>query len=170
MHRFFIEPNLIIAGQVVFPFDLSHQVLDVLRLTAGEQVEVLDNQGCKMIVELAYGETPKQVIGKILFKESVPKNQMARVSLFFGLTSRDKTEWILQKGTEIGVTAFHPFVSSRTLVQSTTLIGKKIERWKRIIREAAEQSRRNWLPVFHLPENFERSLNTAQAENDIRLL
>lgn len=158
------------TDQVFFPTDLAHQMLHVLRLAEGEQVEVLDNQGGRMLVELAYNETTKQVIGKILCKEIVPKNQMARVSLFFGLTRRDKVEWILQKGTEIGVTAFHPFVSSRTVVQSTTLTGKKIERWQRIIREAAEQSRRNSLPEFHLPENYEPCLSTAQAENDICLL
>ena len=155
MHRFFIEPNLITTDQVFFPTDLAHQILHVLRLAEGEQVEVLDNQGDRLLVELAYSETTKQVIGKILCKEIVPKNQMARVALFFGLTSRDKVEWILQKGTEIGVTDFHPFVSSRTVVQSTTLTAKKIQRWQRIIREAAEQSRRNSLPEFHLPEDFE---------------
>jgi 16S rRNA (uracil1498-N3)-methyltransferase len=170
MHSFFIEPNLITEGQVIFPSDLAHQVLDVLRLVEGDQVEVLDNQGSRMLVELAYGETPKQVIGKILSKENATKNQMASVSLFFGLTSRDKTEWILQKGTEIGVTTFHPFISSRTVVQSTTLSEKKIERWKRIIREAAEQSRRNRLPEFHLPENYESCLCNAKAENDLCLL
>ena len=158
------------TDQVFFPSDLAHQILHVLRLAEGEQVEVLDNQGGRLLVELAYGETTKQVIGKILCKKIVPKNQMARVSLFFGLTNRDKVEWILQKGTEIGVTAFHPFVSSRTVVQSITLTGKKIERWQRIIREAAEQSRRNSLPEFHLPENYESCLSTAQTENDICLL
>ncbi len=170
MHRFFIEPNLITTDQVFFPTDLAHQILHVLRLAEGEQVEVLDNQGDRLLVELAYSETAKQVIGKILCKEIVPKNQMARVALFFGLTSRDKVEWILQKGTEIGVTDFHPFVSSRTVVQSTTVTEKKIQRWQRIIREAAEQSRRNSLPEFHLPEDFEPCLCTAQAENEICLL
>jgi 16S rRNA (uracil1498-N3)-methyltransferase len=60
-------------------------------------------------------------------------------------------EWVLQKGTEVGVTDFRPFVSSRTLVQSTNFKEKRRSRWDAIIREAAEQSGRGHLPRLHAP-------------------
>jgi 16S rRNA (uracil1498-N3)-methyltransferase len=53
----------------------------------------------------------------------------------------------LQKGTELGVSAFVPLICERsTIADADTLSDHKQERWRRIIREAAEQSRRGKLP------------------------
>jgi 16S rRNA (uracil1498-N3)-methyltransferase len=60
-----------------------------------------------------------------------------------------KFEWVLQKGTELGIVAFVPVVAQRCLVASLEEIGEeKRTRWRRIIVEAAEQSRRGRLPML----------------------
>jgi 16S rRNA (uracil1498-N3)-methyltransferase len=91
------------------------------------------------------------------------------VSLCFGLSNRDKVELILQKATEVGVSAFHPFISSRSLVQKAALSEKKYARWQRIIREAAEQSGRGQLPDLHQPRRLEECAQ-AVRESHARML
>ena len=82
------------------------------------------------------------------------------------LSKKRKVEWILQKGTEVGVHAFHPFISQRSLVQSSEISGKRKTRWESIIREAAEQSGRSRLPTLHNPELLPGAIKIANASLD----
>ena len=155
MNRFFLQPEYFSEEAVTFPPEIAHQILNVLRLGDGDLVEVLDNTGRAFEVRIMLDTAMKRVRGEIIQSYLVQTEPDVEVSLFFGLTSRDKVEWILQKGTEIGVAAFHPFISSRTLVQALRMTDKKTLRWNRIIREAAEQSRRGRLPLLHAAKPFD---------------
>jgi 16S rRNA (uracil1498-N3)-methyltransferase len=170
MNRFFLDPNQIHGTCVNFPPDLSHQILNVLRLESERLVEVLDNCGGVYLVSLQINKAGKQVTGQIVKSQPIKVVPQFGVSLFFGLTNREKVEWILQKGTEIGISNFYPFVSSRTLVQSLSLTEKKVDRWERIIREAAEQSGRIWLPELHPVGHFDESLEVAVHNHDVCLI
>jgi 16S rRNA (uracil1498-N3)-methyltransferase len=159
MNRFFLTAQEISKREMVsFPPEISHQILHVLRMKTGDRVEVLDNSGRGYLVELALSDF-QEVQGQVIEAYRVETEPGLFLSLCFGLTSRDKVEWILQKATEIGVSEFRPFVSSRTLVQSTDLGKKKQDRWERIIREAAEQSGRGRLPVLHPPCEYDHLLD-----------
>jgi len=165
MNRFFLGTDQITNEKVTFPPDIAHQIRHVLRMKEQDRVAVLDNQGHLYNVSLRISPDHDQVAGDVVSVENVDTEPQTRVSLYFGLTSREKVEFILQKGTEIGVASFYPFVSSRTLVQSTALPDKKKARWERIIREAAEQSRRGMLPILQSPVGFEECLQQAKRDH-----
>lgn len=170
MHRFFIKPELINTQHVTFPQDLSHQIVHVLRLGEGDQVAVLDNRGNIHQVRLGLDKPGSNLVGEIIATDPVTTEPEVEISLYFGLSNRDKVEWILQKGTEIGVSAFHPFCSSRTLVQTTSIPDKKLKRWERIIREAAEQSGRGYLPELYPSEDLSDCLLFASKDSALSLL
>lgn len=170
MNRFFLDSHLFSDNRVKFPEDIAHQIINVLRMRSGEIVEVLDGRGFVYRVQMQIDTDQKAVYGKILEKKSVTTEPEISITLCFGMTSRDKIELILQKGTEIGVSHFSPFISSRTLVQSTDLSAKKIERWERIIREAAEQSHRGQLPSLQFPKDFEDCLTAVYDSHDLSLI
>jgi len=170
MNRFFLDPQLFSDEGVKFSEDIEHQILSVLRLRSGDEVEVLDNQGHLYRVVLDVGMDKKTVLGQFLSKETAMTEPAIQITLCFGLSNRDKVEWILQKGTEIGVTEFSPFISFRTLVQSTDLSEKKKVRWEKIIREAAEQSHRGRLPKLNRPQRFESCLSTTCNEHSLSLI
>jgi len=170
MNRFFVDRNAILDNLVHFPDDLARQISHVLRLETGDRVEVLDNSGLVHQVRLDIDSMPSKVQGEILsssWEKTEAKNNLV---LCFGLSTREKVEWILQKATEIGVSEFFPFVSSRTLVQSTMLSDKKRLRWERIIREAAEQSHRARLPELRTPAGFEKCVSSAVNACDLCLM
>lgn len=170
MNRFFLNSKLISKDRVIFPADLAHQIVHVLRLGEGDEVAVLDDLGNIYRVKLNIGPGKNQVGGEIVNRESADSEPKIKVSLCFGLSNRDKVEWILQKGTEIGISAFYPFVSSRTLVQSKTLSPKRVDRWERIIREAAEQSGRGRLPRLILPMGYNQCVTEAVDAHDLVLI
>ncbi len=150
MNRFFLSSDSFQNSKVIFPTDRSHQISRVLRLKVGDQVIVLDNHGYEYFTELTKldargceGETQK--------KQKCPNEPAAHLHLLLALTQREKFEWILQKCTEIGVGSFTPLICERSLSQDVDLNPKKLERWSRIVMEAAEQSQRAIIPEIHRP-------------------
>ncbi len=170
MNRFFLSPEQIVDDCVSFPPDIGHQIKHVLRLRQGEMVAVLDNQGHLFRVALNLTASEEDVTGEIMAVEEADTEPQTKLTLCFGLSHRDKVELILQKGTEIGVSRFQPFISSRTLVQSISISSNKRKRWQRIIREAAEQSHRGRLPTLERALVFEDCLEGIQKVHTLCLL
>lgn len=170
MNRFFLSPANIKDQVVHFPGDIARQIRHVLRLGPGDVVEVLDNSGQVYRVRLELDPDGSQVTGRVQDSYEAETEPGYPLILYFGLTGREKVEWILQKGTEIGITTFQPFISSRTLVQSPEVSPKKQDRWERIIREAAEQSHRGRLPELKAPSAFTDCVLVAQEANGLNLL
>jgi 16S rRNA (uracil1498-N3)-methyltransferase len=147
MHRFFVPPEILkdTNASISLPKELAHQVRDVLRLTLGEQLLLLDNSGDEVVASVA-------TISKIgvdvhlLERQSGKTESSVRIILCQGLLKSARFEWILEKGTELGVSAFSPILCRRSMAGLEDAGPSKIARWKRIIQEAAEQCGRSRMP------------------------
>ncbi len=162
MNHFFVDPNLIIDDHVNFPEDISHQICRVLRLKIDDQVTVLDNLGNQFEVKLVNVQ-PQACLGEILLKKFNSAEPMKELHLFVAMTQREKFEWILQKCCEIGVSQFTPIITERSIVVSAKDFEKKRARWERILKEAAEQSRRGKIPILNDPEVFQKAVLSQNA-------
>jgi 16S rRNA (uracil1498-N3)-methyltransferase len=69
-----------------------------------------------------------------------------RIVLCQGLLKSARFEWVLEKGTELGVSVFAPILCRRSMAGLEDAGPSKQQRWQRIIQEAAEQSGRSRLP------------------------
>ena len=137
----------------------AHQIRNVLRMGPGDHIIVLDNAGSEYEVVLAdIGKD--QVVGRIIEQRPATGEPSVRITLYQGLLSRDKFEWVLQKCTEVGVTRFVPVVTQRSCVRKVEAVTpNKLTRWRRIITEAAEQSARGRIPELAPPVNFADALS-----------
>jgi len=166
MNRFFLPTEAIQAGQVIFPLEFAHQIVRVLRLKPGEQVIVLDNQGGEYLMELV-SIAVDNARGEIRERRLARGEPPLALTLYLCLTQREKLEWILQKCTETGVGMFVPVISSRSMVQDQAGAQNKVNRWRRIVREAAEQSGRGrvpeLLPVMPFAQALRNGGQTQQA-------
>ena len=170
MHRFFITNNLIQGDQVIFPADLSHQITRVLRLRQQERVVVLDNRGLEYEVELQT-LSKRSVRGMICQTRSVQTEPQLYLTLYMALLKGKKLDWVLQKGTELGVCRFVPILTHRCVVPSLKQVKPaKVSRWQEIVREAAEQSQRGLLPEVRMPHTFENAICEAKQSNGISLI
>lgn len=162
MHRFFLDPDQFNDGTVLFPEGISRQIRKVLRLDIKKDaVIVLDNSGWEYFVQLD-GSKGNQLQGHIIDQEEGRSEPLVSLTLCYSQTRREKIEWILQKGTELGVSKFVPFVSSRSLVQNLHQNSARQERLEAIIREACEQSQRSKLPLLYAVHDFEAMLQATQ--------
>jgi 16S rRNA (uracil1498-N3)-methyltransferase len=147
MHRFFVPPVLLKTTNidVQLPKELAHQVRDVIRLDTGEQLLLLDNSGDEILATVA--KTNKATVEVHLLERRPGRSEPAiRLILCQGLLKSTRFEWILEKGTELGVSVFSPITCRRSMAGLEDTGSSKIQRWQRIIREAAEQSGRSRLP------------------------
>ena len=71
---------------------------------------------------------------------------MTPVILVIPILKEQKMDLILQKATELGVTEIIPVSMKRSMVKIGEKETKKLERWNKIMKEASEQSMRNFVP------------------------
>lgn len=84
-----------------------------------------------------------------------------QITVAQSLPKGDKLETVIQKCTEIGAVAFTPFLSERTIVQyDERKESKRVERWRKICKEAAEQAHRNIVPQVHSPLSWKQLLQS----------
>lgn len=169
MHRFFLPPGLFNASEIIFPVETARQIRAVLRLRPGERVLALDDRGSEYELALTRVDAA-QVAAQVIEKRDARGEPRVRLTLYLGLTQREKFEWILQKCTEVGAAGFVPFISSRALVQDSKDSAKKQERWQRILREAAEQSGRGRIPALHPAITYAEALRLARKSSVPALL
>jgi 16S rRNA (uracil1498-N3)-methyltransferase len=113
----------------------------------------------------------------VLASREPPGEPDVRLVLYQALIKGQRFDWVLEKGTEVGVSSFVPVVSSRSVVRPAEASASRLERWQRIVTEAAEQSGRSRLPQVSPPVTFADALASApglrllpwEGEHDITL-
>jgi len=167
MRRFFVPPPCLTTDLVPLPEEVAHHLATVLRLPAGEEILLLDGQGtvCRGRIEslTRRGGTARILERRLQAEGALP------VRLLQGLPKGEKMDLVLQKGTELGLAAFSPVLAARSIPTPSAERGEKLRRrWERIVREAAQQSRRVCLPrlcdVLPLGEAL------RQSQEELRLL
>ena len=164
MHRFFVSSERLQSSQVTLDGSLAHQISRVLRLAPGDHVLLLDGTGLAYDTELtAVG--PHRVVGAVVDSYRPQSETRHTITLCQALPKARKIEWILQKGTELGVSVFSP-MSTRFMVPlpRNSDVGAKLDRWRRIVTEAAEQSGRTAVPQVLELEPFERLCIPAEPD------
>ena len=133
---------------------MARRVGRVLHMSAGDKVILLDNSGNEYKVRLTRFE--KQTVdGEVLSVDEGRGEPVAAVTLYQGILKGEKFQWVLQKGTELGVTTFVPLICQRSIPQKQdSWLSTRHPRWSKIIMEAAEQSGRCLLPRLREPMSF----------------
>ncbi|HVB73959.1 MAG TPA: RsmE family RNA methyltransferase [Ktedonobacteraceae bacterium] len=160
MHRFFVAPELVrqLTGEILLPKELAHQLRDVLHLQVGEQIVLLDNSGDEILTNIA-SVNKSGVSVQLVERRAGMSEPRVRVILCQGLLKSARFEWILEKGTELGVSVFSPILCRRSMAGLEDAGTAKIQRWQRIISEAVEQSGRARLPELLPIRSLMHALN-----------
>src|SRR5512143_3560356 len=115
MHRFFVSPQAIRENRVIMRGTVVHQIRDVLRMHPGDEIVLLDNSGSAYRAELVTVDHDA-VRGRVVDKWKLETEPAAHITLYQGLMKGQKFDWVLQKGTELGIRAFVPLLSARCII------------------------------------------------------
>jgi 16S rRNA (uracil1498-N3)-methyltransferase len=88
---------------------------------------------------------------------------LVKITLVLAVFKFDRMEWAIEKCTELGVSRIVPVISRRTDSHLAAASEKRVERWQRIVRQAAEQSRRTAPPEIAQPIRISEAINLPAA-------
>ena len=161
VHRFFVPPSNIGSERVTLTADASRQLARVLRARPGDGIIVLDDSGYEYAVTLD-NVSPRAASGVIHDRYRGEGEARLAITLYQGLMKADRFEYVLQKGTELGISRFVPIISERTVARNI-ISPNRLERWHRIMREAAEQSGRCRLPTLGDTMSFSEACDSIRG-------
>ena len=154
MHHFFVSSDQIHRDKIEIMGEDFHHIIDVLRIQNQEKFVICDGNGTDYLCEI-FEQTPseKRLTAQILDVYPSKAELPYRLVLYQGLAKGKKMDEIIQKGTELGVSDFIPFESQFCVVhlKEAKAIKKKVARWQKIAKAAAQQSKRGYIPRVHLP-------------------
>ncbi len=160
---------------VILTSDDLHHILRVMRMKSNDEIEVVFNHELFLCV-LNINESDIEIRVLKQIKQVVENN--IEITLIIPILKEAKMDLILQKSTELGVNKIIPVVMSRSIVKIDGKEDKKLERWRRICKEASEQSMRLDIPMITEIKQISELTNyegikivcsTVEKVNNIRL-
>lgn len=142
--RFFVQQQFT-ADSAALEGEAAHHLGRVLRAQPGQLYELSDGRQ----VRLARVEkVSRDRVDFTLLDEIPALAPTLDITLLLSIVKFDAFEWALEKATELGVTAIVPLAAARSEKALLAAANKRAERWKKILVEAAQQSRRLRVPIL----------------------
>ena len=140
----------------------AHHITKVLRLNRGEMVRLINGQGMAHICEISSADV-KDVSCRIVKSIKNSGEPHLQLTLAIGLSTSSKFDTVLEKGTEVGVSAFIPLLTEKGKVKlgDRSAVGRKMTRWQRICEAAVKQSGRSRIPAIADPIVFDDFISTC---------
>ncbi|MCJ8278960.1 MAG: 16S rRNA (uracil(1498)-N(3))-methyltransferase [Rivularia sp. ALOHA_DT_140] len=157
MQRITINPNQIQDNLITLNSEQQHYLYRVLRLQQGDKFIAMDGMGKWWLSQLI--NTNAQILQEIKAETELSIS----VTLMIGLPKGNGFDEIVRCCTELGVSCIAPIIGDRTLLKPSL---QKLARWKRIAKEAAEQSERTKVPDILEPIAFKQSLLSLKNFTD----
>lgn len=150
MPKFFVSQTQLKKDEIdITGTDFNH-IKNVLRLKIGNEIEI-----CLKEINITYvcvisKFSEKEVVCKIKEKLLYTTEPKTYIHLFQGLPKADKMEYIIEKGTEIGISEITPVYMNRCISRLDEKKEKsKNERWNKIAEVASKQSGRDYIPIIN---------------------
>lgn len=157
------EPELCSGAIIRLPNELKRHLQTVLRLQPGDIIQLFNGTG-QVATSVMRGSSEVELQDVVDYPPP-----LCSLTLIQGLPKGDKLELILQKGTELGINKFYLTTMARSVgILKADRKQKRLERWQKIIQEAARQSRQYHLPQLMVDTSLTKVLSTVEA--DLKLL
>ena len=144
--RLYVQQPLQIGQRVILPADQTHYLRSVMRLQRGDAVLLFNGEGGEFGALIDH---LNQHAGELCVQDFFdPSREMGlNVHIIQAACRNEKIEHVLQKSTELGAASLHIVRSERsTLKLNEAKLQQRLQRWQKIVIEAAEQSGRTRVP------------------------
>lgn len=144
--RIFVNHSLQTDMHLQLDQETTHYLLQVMRRKIGDPIIVFNGHGGEFSGRIT-AVSGRQVVCELHSFHNVDRELPCHVHIVQAATRNEKLESVLQKGTELGAASFTIVRSERSILHlQQRKLAARLERWKKIIIEAAEQSGRTMIP------------------------
>lgn len=157
LQRIVLAANQLPGPQVQLTADQQHYLARVLRLKVGDRFVALDGQGQGWTAQMV-GSTEALLLESVGRSREVP----IPITLVAALPKGSGFDEVVRQATELGVSHIQPVLSQRTLLNPSP---QKLDRWRKIAQEAAEQSERMQVPSIGAPMTFAEAIAAITASH-----
>ncbi len=165
MHRFYFKEVDKDSEFIEFSKNISHQIVNVLRMKSGDSIEVFNGKGLSVVAQIDVEE--KNIKAKVISKKNVFENGL-KIDVYQSIIKNSKLELIIEKLTELGISSFTPLITERSQKKDIiSLSENKINRIRKICVESAEQSGKFFIPEIRNQEKFTDMFNDRKLNNPI---
>jgi len=166
-NRFFIKKKSIQSGAIFLCGEEHHHLSRVARVKPGKNVWLFDGEGTSYLARV---EAVQKHRTELLIMEKINKGRpQVPITLAQALLKAKKMEFTIQKATELGVAAIIPVITARSIVNIEEKTERKVERWRKIAREAAKQSQNPFIPSISLPVALEKLIKERNEAKKLLL-
>jgi 16S rRNA (uracil1498-N3)-methyltransferase len=145
------------GNRAVLAGEHADHLARVLRARVGQEFDIAT--GAVVRRGRVVGVTENRV--EFELGEEVPAASVANITLLLSIFKFDRFEWAIEKCTELGVSRIVPMIAQRTDAHLAAASAKRVERWRRIAVEAAEQSRRAGPPEVLAPAKVQEAIKLS---------
>lgn len=158
MQRYFVTVSE--HDEIIFSKDDIFHIEKVMRMKIGDSIEIVKNEKIYLANIISFSPFKIKIIS-----ESEQNNELKGfIRLFYAIPKGDKIDLVIQKAVELGVKEIVLINSTRSIAKiNENNKEKKLLRFNKIIKEAAEQSKRNSLPILKDVISFEE-INRYNAD------
>jgi 16S rRNA (uracil1498-N3)-methyltransferase len=137
----------------------ANHLIRVLRAQVGQEFDIAADGVVRR------GRISNIADGRVEFElgEEIPASRTSNVTLLIAVFKFDRMEWAIEKCTELGVSRIIPVIARRTDAHLASASHKRVERWRRIARQASEQSRREAPPDISEPVKLQQAVDIQAA-------
>ncbi len=163
LQRIVVDPSQLIDRLVQLSSEQQHYLCRVLRMGAGDRFLAMDGQGHTWLAQLNADLSLATLLESVTSQTELP----VAVTLVMALPKGSGFDDIVRQAAELGVSDIIPVISDRTLLQPSA---HKLDRWKRIAQEAAEQSERQIVPSIQSPISFTDHLEQVRKVRSTKFI
>lgn len=130
--------------------DHARHLAQVLRCRVGQQFDIFVGD------EVRRGTVASVQLGRVEFElgHAIERAEPSEITVAISIFKFDRMEWAIEKCTELGVARIVPVIAGRTEKHLAAAAAKRADRWRRLVQQAAEQSRRASIPEIAEPIPF----------------
>jgi 16S rRNA (uracil1498-N3)-methyltransferase len=137
----------------------ANHLFRVLRAQAGQQYDVVADGVARLgTITFASSNKVELHLGEEVLSEALPE-----IEIYLSIFKFDHMEWAMEKLTELGVTRIVPMVAARTSHHLIKAAESRVERWRKIAKEASQQARRVSPPEIDEAVKLEKAMAAAIA-------
>jgi 16S rRNA (uracil1498-N3)-methyltransferase len=167
--RVYLDADITSGQRLELPARQSNYLCKALRMQAGRELWLFNGQGGAWRCQIEEADSKNAVVAVQDFDPHNHESPLP-IELAIALSKGDRFEMVLQKATELGVTAIQPMLTEHTDVKlNKDRLQKKYEHWRGILISACEQSGRNLVPELLPLKNFDDLLDKPSGVTGLLL-